>query len=492
MLAEIEEIRKSTSSNLDQKIRSALGQYFTPQSIAEFMASMFNIGEERAISLLDAGAGVGSLSAAFLERLLGENIQRVHLTAFEIDQELSGILTDTLIAYKEYLEENNKQLDFKVIAKDFIEYAVLALFSNDYKPFDFAILNPPYHKINSNSRHRHLLRKAGIETVNLYAAFVGLAIKMLAKKGQLVVIIPRSFCNGPYYKPFRKLLLLSVAIQHIHLFEARNKAFGEDGVLQENVILHLIKGKPQIEVKISTSSDGRFSDYSDWNVPFTDIVKDDDDEFFIHIPHQVGKSALNNSKNICHTLSDIDCAVSTGPIVDFRVKDHLRKRPENQTAPLIYPAHFNGWGLHHPIDDFKKYNAIEINSDTKRQLFPSGFYTVVRRFSSKEEKRRIVAKVVRPSDLFGDNFGFENHLNVFHFEKSGIPEELAYGLAVYLNSSSVDEYFRLFSGHTQVNATDLRNLYYPSKETLTALGRWAKTQKDFDLTEIDKKVFGIL
>ncbi len=49
--------------------------------------------------------------------------------------------------------------------------------------------------------------------------------------------------------------------------------------------------------------------------------------------------------------------------------------------------------------------------------------------------------------------------------------ELAKGLSAYLNSSLVDVYFRQFNGHTQVNATDLRNLRYPTMTALLALGR---------------------
>ena len=51
--------------------------------------------------------------------------------------------------------------------------------------------------------------------------------------------------------------------------------------------------------------------------------------------------------------------------------------------------------------------------------------------------------------------GFENHLNVFHQHKHGLPDNLAHGLAAFLNTTAVDEHFRRFNGHTQVNATDL-------------------------------------
>ena len=48
---------------------------------------------------------------------------------------------------------------------------------------------------------------------------------------------------------------------------------------------------------------------------------------------------------------------------------------------------------------------------------------------------------------------------------------LARGLALFLNSSLVDRYFRQFNGHTQVNAADLRSLRYPDRSTLEQLGR---------------------
>ena len=73
-----------------------------------------------------------------------------------------------------------------------------------------------------------------------------------------------------------------------------------------------------------------------------------------------------------------------------------------------------------------------------------------------------------------DLVGFENHLNYFHKQGKTLPADLAKGLALYLNSTLADQYFRLFSGHTQVNATDLRKMPYPTYQQLLRLGGYVK------------------
>jgi adenine-specific DNA-methyltransferase len=166
--------------------------------------------------------------------------------------------------------------------------------------------------------------------------------------------------------------------------------------------------------------------------------------------------------------------------------------PEESTVPLLYPCHFSKQLLEWPKDS-KKPNAIIFNSKTKKWLYPNGFYTVVRRFSSKEEKRRIVASVVDPH-VFGnaEMLGFENHLNVFHSAKEGLPESLAKGLAIFLNTRAVDDNFRCFSGHTQVNATDLKLMKYPSRVALIALGTWAMKHNELSQEMIDKQMETII
>ena len=163
----------------------------------------------------------------------------------------------------------------------------------------------------------------------------------------------------------------------------------------------------------------------------------------------------------------------------------------NTPVPLLYPGHCAAQGIEWPRKA-KKPNALLLHPQTRKWLFPNGFYTVVRRFSSKEERRRIVATVVQPDIFNSDLLGFENHLNVFHFHRHGLPEHLAYGLAAFLNSTVVDEAFRSFNGNTQVNATDLRLMKYPSTEVLISLGKWAKKQEPLSQEGIDQHVSSLL
>ncbi|MBR6914147.1 MAG: hypothetical protein IKN34_10200, partial [Treponema sp.] len=134
----------------------------------------------------------------------------------------------------------------------------------------------------------------------------------------------------------------------------------------------------------------------------------------------------------------------------------------------------------------KKPNAILESAEVNKQFFPKGFYVLVKRFSTKEETKRVVASLVTPADFVKENIAFENHLNIFHVNKSGLSENIAYGLICWLNSTYIDEKFRLFSGHTQVNATDLRNLPYPKIEDLEEIGKQLKSEKEWSQIIFDK------
>jgi adenine-specific DNA-methyltransferase len=308
----------------------------------------------------------------------------------------------------------------------------------------------------------------------------------------MVAITPRSFCNGSYFEPFRRLLLDSAALERLHVYESRKQAFKDDDVLQENVIYKLTKGRPQGElVELSTSHGPADTDAIMRKVPFREIVQPNDRHKFIRLPTTAEQSDLARSvMALPATLADLGITVSTGRVVDFRAREHLRKEPEEGAIPLIYPAHFERGFVAWPKPESRKPNALAFNERTTDLVVPRGTYVLTKRFTSKEERRRLVAVVYDPERVEADYVGFENHLNYFHQRGRGLDPALARGLTLFLNSTAVDQFFRQFSGHTQVNATDLRTLHYPRSDQLIALGaRIGEALPEQE--EVDRMVAGL-
>ena len=474
--------------------REELGQFLTATPVADFMASMFG-PLPPTVRLLDAGAGAGSLTAAFVSRCCEKRggVRAIEATLYELDGEILDALTATLRECEHRCAEAGILFTFTIHCADFIQAlsARLAgdLFCTHPPVFDAAIANPPYRKISTDSAERRALRSVGVETSNLYTGFIALIQRLLVPGGQLVGITPRSFCNGPYFRPFREDFLSQLELRRLHIFESRQAAFRDDRVLQENIIFHAVKGRIQPrDILISNSSGEHGDDITETIFPFAEIVHPHDAEKFIHIPSKASHATAKETMDgLCTSLASLGVTVSTGRVVDFRLKDALRKEPERGTVPLLYPCHFNGSTVHWPKLEARKPNAILDNDETRPWLIPSGVYLLTKRFTSKEERRRLVACLFDPDQVNAKWVGFENHLNYFHASGHGLERTLAVGLYAFLNSTVVDQYFRRFSGHTQVNATDLRTLAYPDRDTLEAMGRDMKTL-DLSQEEIDRLV----
>ena len=479
----VDSYRIDASLVLDRKRRAALGQYMTPVPISRFMASLFS-ETHGDLRVLDPGAGVGSLTAALAERVCAEasGQRSVEFVCYEIDTVLSRYLADTVRQVEERCRQARVSVTSQLLEEDFIlEHGVArqpGLFDGPGNDLGFthAILNPPYRKIKTGSAHRKALRRAGLETSNLYTGFM-----FVSEGGEMVAIIPRSFCNGPYFKPFRRQFFAMMRLRHVHLFEKRDQAFKDDDVLQENIIVHAVKGGPAHDVTITTSCGSAFEfdpargmcvaeDLTQRTVPLNAVIREGDPDRFVHIATDgIEQGIMDRMAHFTATLEDIGVEVSTGPVVDFRLKDDLRAEPEQGAVPLLYPAHFRDGTVSWP-KTMRKPNAIRVSDGSRKWLWANeGSYVVVRRFTSKEERRRIIAAIYG-SELAGELVGFENHLNVFHERREGMPRNLAGGLALFLNCSLVDRYFRQFNGHTHVNATDLRRLRYPDRATLERLG----------------------
>ena len=488
LLERTDAVRQALSKRLAKKEK--LRQYFSSASVANLMASMMDY-PQRDIRILDPGAGVGSLFTACVERICGRRRlpDSIHVVAYEID----GLLSESVKAALEHAGDACRAIGVRfsgtLASRDFIaDYAAQSdVLSGG---FTHVIMNPPYEKIGVSSSTYDTLRGAGLQTTNMYSAFIAVSHNLLGRGGQMTFISPRSFCNGTYFHPFRRDFLKSMSPRRIHLFSSRTSSFSDDGVLQENVIICARKNGTNREAVVS-SSGGPADDSVQRRVEKSAIVFDSDPQMFIHIvPDEAGARVSRRMRRLPCTLKDIGIGVSTGKVVDFRIRDELRFADEGGAVPLVRPFNISDGMTRFPGDSRKHCNFIMANDRSRRLLTANGNYVLVKRFTTVEQKRRVTASVWTGSEYDSELVGFENRVNYFHCNGTGLAGSVARGLCAFLNSTAVDSYFRQFNGSTQVNAADLRYLRYPSRRRLQTLG--GSAVPGMSQEEIDGLVDGLL
>ena len=474
LLARTEDRRTRASAALgDALARVRLGQFYTPSRAAALIAGMPRLPRSGILRILDPGAGTGSLTAALIARIVREapGLQ-IEIVAAEIDPTATAHLSETLADCVKVAKAEGTHVAATVLQADLVDEATRLCGDGGHlaDPFDLVIMNPPYRKLAAQSTERQaLLAVEGVDCPNLYAAFLAIGVQVLRPGGQLVAITPRSFANGPYFGAFRRFFLQRMALDQVHVFESRSVVFADSDVLQENIIFCATRSGDRDQVNLSVSR-GHVDEASSRTVAYADIVKPSDPNQFIHLP--AGEADADTTSMFAALpcgLPELGIEVSTGRVVDFRAREYLLEEPAAGAVPLIYPGNLRDGRVRWPLP-IRKPQALATCPDTQKLLLPNERYVIVKRFSAKEERRRVVAVVYDPEDVNADAVGFENHLNIFHCRGRGLPPLIAAGLCLWLNSTAVDQFFRTFSGHTQVNATDLRFMRYPSTDQLSSLG----------------------
>ena len=471
--ARTEQRRVAATAKLGHK-QSELGQFFTPELAAALIAGLPALPRRGRLRVLDPGAGVGTLTAALVARVLLEGAQLdLELVCVEVDERVAESLKQTLDDITQTMAEAGLTATTQVISGDYIELST-SMFNRSTsldEPFDLVVMNPPYRKLATASPHRKALANVGVDAPNLYAAFLALGTNALRSGGQVVAITPRSFANGSYFAQFRRYLLERVALNHLHVFESRSTVFADTGVLQENIVLSATRDGRRNDVILSVSRGHQ--DAPDARVvSYESVVEPDDGDQFIRVPtSDEDETAVGQMAALPATLRDLGLSVSTGKVVDFRAANRLTRADVADSVPLVYPGNLRAGRVEWPRNIGKSQGLI-VGSDglSDKLVLPAGNYVLVKRFSSKEERRRIVAAVWK-SDQSDGPVAFENHLNVFHIGQHGMDLDLATGLSYWLNTTLVDDYFRTFSGHTQVNAGDLKTLRFPTVDQLRSFGR---------------------
>ena len=461
-------------------------------------------------SLLEPAIGSGVLVCAVIERLISEKRSiEISITAYETDNELCELSREILKFASKEANKVGVKINWQVLQEDF----VLACLPDDQpslfdssksskKAFTHIISNPPYFKLNAEDRRVKAVYGKLNGHTNIYTLFMALSAKLLLPEGKATFIVPRSFCSGVYFSEFRRDLLKDVTPFSLHVFQSRNDVFKNDAVLQENVIFSFEKlSQPQENrywagyINISSSNDDKNLEEGiiSRQVSYKHFLSDHNGLLQFRLPTgMLDEQILDTVDKWKDTLEKLGFQVSTGRVVPFRAKELLKERVKagNGTAPLLWMQNVKSYQVEYPLEGFEKPQAVSVNDPSL--LVPNANYVLLRRFSAKEDRRRLISAPFIREEFEFEQIGFENHLNVI-FRKTGtLSTSETIGLSAILNSAIIDRYFRIVNGNTQVNAAELRILPIPPLEVVKNIGgKIQKTQADTP-EKIENIIFSML
>jgi len=470
--------------------KSEHGQYLTPPSVADFMGSLAYTPCET-MRILDPGAGSGTLSCAICEALASyENKpNRIELVAYETEAGLLKHLSAVLEYLKEYLSAAGIEFTFTLHVTDFLLDNAVHLgkqrsFLNELQAeqFDYIISNPPYFKIQKDDPRAKACSFVVHGQPNIYALFMAVSAYLLKPQGQLIYITPRSFTAGPYFRLFREKFFEVVSPVQVHLFGSRTETFDRNEVLQEHVILHAVRDdgwvlkKDSFTVLVSFSAGAKDIESRQHRVvPMAEIIDMSSHNKFFHIPTSDEEQKIIHVVNSWQgNLHKYGMEISTGPVVPFRATQYITNENGAGKVPLLWMQNVKPLATTWPVPTRKQQYIVHCDGSLGL-LLPNRNYVLLRRFSAKEEHRRLTASPYLSEDFSFELVGFENHLNYIYRRGGELTKDEAYGIAALLNCKLLDTYFRSFNGNTQVSATELRSIPLPPLETIQLIGKEAAT-----------------
>ena len=477
-----------------RKYRRSVGHYLTPAAVARFMAdcSAYSVQHMR---VLDPGSGSGILSAAVCEAVAGQgNVESLHVDAYETEPLLADLTRRVLALSRDWLSQRGISLTFDVRNEDFVMESAASIktmteanwFGGDAGPsteYDLVISNPPYFKIGKDDPRAVAWSSVVNGQPNIYALFMSISAELLSQSGQLVYIVPRSFASGPYFRRFREVFFRKVTPTVIHLFESRKDVFRNQTVLQENLVIaaqNRVDNEALEERQVLISHSKGAHDLAERHRHLVDVESVLDpasEQRELSIPLCAEDLKLVEvMRSWPNKLRSLGLEISTGPVVPFRATDFLaHSAVGGSTVPLLWMQHVRPMRTAWPLATVEKPQWVKVRPESTKLLIADATYVLVRRFSAKEEKRRLVSAPLIRGSLNADMVGVENHLNYIRGVWKDLDDELAYGLSALLNSACLDRYFRISNGNTQVSATELRTMPLPAEEEIRSMGAEARS-----------------
>lgn len=409
--------------------RKKLGQYMTPKSVYDVAIANLPLGNNPSekdsqtlsqnhnsdaageagekIRVFDPAVGTGELLLAV--RAAHPNVE---LYGWDIDKEILKVAEANLGGKANLTHQNGLHVD------------------NMDNFFDAAIVNPPYFEFKPSRQERENFKEVVKGRPNIYAFFIKKTIDLLKEGGHAAFIVPPSMNNGAYFSALRDYIITNTEVKFMK-------------VITDSSLF--VEAQTSVQVIVLQKKTGSSPTINEKYVLDLKKVTGCPEQKYLFSQDAEKIRAMWKGKT---SLAELGYDVTTGTLIWNEYADKLSEVKENSSDTPVYYS-----------KDISPDGKIVLNEKmNKRRYLSSSVKT-----PSKGEAiivNRIVGSVgngvLKAAVVSGEYFA-ENHVNVIKPLKGRKPKKSLEEIHKFLTvSTELGEYLQLFTGNTQISATELK------------------------------------
>ena len=451
-----------------------IGRFFTKRSTARIMADMIEPRPKTEISILDAGAGTGILSAALLERLCKAHAaERITLVCYENDAMMLPMLKNNLERLRRKCRHDyHVHLTVTLRESNFILDAARlltpSLFSAAEEKFDYVITNPTSILYENGTPEIEATRAITVGATDGAHLFAALCAASLAEGGQLVALLPLTYARGVYIEGLRRFIHREARLTRMHLFSGNHKGEARADDMRSHMLLAWERSPLMDDSTILVTSSEKEEDEAPITalspIPYHRIVNAENASLLL-VRSEEEWEVLERVESLPETLASLGLKMRTGLTLESRYPDSLREGPVDGAIPLIHPKNIALGLVRVPTEKYIIPVIPSLAQKNKNMLF-------IKRVPAKSDHRHLLCGVYLAALL--PRFPListHNKLNYIDYEDGReMDSALLHGLYAVLSSDLYEKYCTILSKSAQINAREYASLPLPDEKTLRDIG----------------------
>lgn len=438
------------SSKTKQHHKQKYGQYFTSEAVAKLMASFYTAPvSTNTIRILDPGAGTAVLSCALTEALLSGNKQvTIELDCYEADPSLIPYTKRSLEYLKLKVSAVGAILTYNLFDEDFLSANKYLFVSGEEaeKQYDVIISNPPFFKIKPHDDRFDFAKNVFYGQTNIYSLFLYASARLLKQEGELIFLIPRSFCSGSFFADFRKQLFNTIMFERVHLLSSGSEIFDDCGTLEASVILKAKKANTDEDYYniIISRTEG-----AETAVERKYVFRFSKTENIIPLPSSNDDEKLLYEMNRKTTsLKQCGYSVSGGNALKEDIKKYDIHRVDNYVDKALVIKK----------DALPKSEFIVADKATEHLLIPNSNYIFLRRYNKREKEKKISAFAYINKSPEIKYLCVDKQLLYLYSTNNPIRETETLQITDYLNSNKLNNYLYIVYGNINLRPEEIEEI----------------------------------